>query len=118
MEAPFGNCWTPQQSVLTVLTLQVVAFRRRAPHSSDTAEAQSASEQNCGSAPAKKERSLQDPASYWGVVLQSKDGREGGCYVLKTTHSAVVDCTCVHWSLTRVCSGAPLFDQVSSAWLL
>jgi hypothetical protein len=59
-----------------------------------------------------------EKTSYWGVVLQSKtSSTDNGCYILKTLHTGVGDCTCVHWTLTRVCRGASLFDQVNSAWL-
>lgn len=61
-----------------------------------------------------------EKTSYWGVVLQSKvdSNQDSGCYILKTLHSGIGDCTCVHWTLTRVCRGASLFDQINSAWLV
>lgn len=42
-----------------------------------------------------------------------------GCYVLKTVRSraAVSDCTCLHFSLIRVCKGEPLAAQLASSWL-
>lgn len=61
----------------------------------------------------------QEKANYWGVVLQSRSNeQESGCYILKTVHSGVGDCTCVHWTLTRLRHGYSFLDQINSAWLL
>lgn len=91
---------------------QVVPFTRTAHRHSPHSHQHSISFQS--SRGGGKERT-----SYWGVVLQSKTSSgDSGCYILKTLHTGVGDCTCVHWTLTRVCRGASLFDQVNSAWLV
>lgn len=43
----------------------------------------------------------------------------GGCYVLKMTRNRDVQtgCTCTVFSLTRVCRGQPLYQQLQDAWL-
>lgn len=43
-----------------------------------------------------------------------------GCYVLKTVRSraAASDCTCLHYSLIRVCKGEPLAAQLAASWLV
>lgn len=54
----------------------------------------------------------------WGVVVQSREhGHMEGCYVLKTSHSTSADCQCTHYSLTRICEGTPLEQQLMQAWL-
>lgn len=55
-----------------------------------------------------------------GVVVQgASPSSADGCYVLKTTQSYAHDqCTCVHYSLTHVCHGAPLAQQLREAWLV
>ena len=63
-----------------------------------------------------------DGEQLWGLVMQSEAGCElDGCYVLKTIrHSdlSIGDCTCIHYSLTRVCRGEPLAAQIAASWLL
>lgn len=58
--------------------------------------------------------------AFWGLVIQSVGFPDmEGCYLLKTMR--VVDgtgCMCTHFSLTKVCSGVPLCDQYSAAWLV
>lgn len=88
--------------------LQVVAFRRRQKtrhrhgKHSDSHDHHIDREGSC---------------KYYGVILQSKKRRDAGCYVLKTMDSSVGDCTCIHWTLTRMRHGKAIFDQLSSAWL-
>lgn len=57
---------------------------------------------------------------HWGLVVQSKHASDiEGCYVLKTTRNAnPTDCQCTYYTLTKVCRGAPLAAQLSSAWLV
>lgn len=57
---------------------------------------------------------------FWGVVVQSQMPSEAqGCYVLKTVHSvSPTECTCTHFTLTRVSHGEPLADQLAQAWLV
>ena len=101
-----------RKSELTLLQLQVVPFTRQANRRSSHAHQHRISFQS-------SRNSGKEETSYWGVVLQSKvSSGDSGCYILKTTHTGVGDCTCVHWTLTRVCRGASLFDQVTSAWLV
>ncbi|KAG2482595.1 hypothetical protein HYH03_018479 [Edaphochlamys debaryana] len=61
---------------------------------------------------------------YFGLVVQSAvaDAGSDGCWVLKTTgvdpaSAALGVCTCVHWTLTKVCQGQPLASQLRDAWL-
>lgn len=59
--------------------------------------------------------------AYWGLVVQGNTASEAdGCYVLKTSQSGggAGGCSCTHFSLTRVCVGAPLYTQLRDAWLV
>jgi hypothetical protein len=41
-----------------------------------------------------------------------------GCYVLKTERNKDVSgCTCTVFTLTRVCQGQPLYQQLRESWL-
>lgn len=62
-----------------------------------------------------------DSTAYWGLVVQGNTASEAdGCYVLKTSQSGggAGGCGCTHFSLTRVCVGAPLYTQLRDAWLV
>ena len=56
---------------------------------------------------------------YHGLVVQSPVFKDvEGCYLLKTEASAdAAGCRCMHFTLTKVCLGAPLSDQLHSSWL-
>lgn len=50
----------------------------------------------------------------WAPLAPSVDG----CYVLKTTlNKDAGGCTCTLFSLTRVCAGQPLEQQLLDTWL-
>lgn len=57
---------------------------------------------------------------YWGLVVQSRlrTGVEG-CYLLKTVRNIepCTDCSCIYYSLTRVCQGEGLEQQFVRSWL-
>lgn len=62
--------------------------------------------------------------SYHGLVVQSQQepGLQG-CYLLKTvrtTHGSheAGGCHCIHFTLTRVCQGQPLAQQLEASWLV
>ncbi|GFR50661.1 hypothetical protein Agub_g12910 [Astrephomene gubernaculifera] len=63
---------------------------------------------------------------YFGLVVQGSCRSDAdGCWVLKTTSAgdgveaaAAGLCTCTHFSLTRVCKGQPLYEQLRDAWLV
>lgn len=54
--------------------------------------------------------------SYWGVVMQSPGEGPNGCYLLKTTQNIGGDCTCTHYSMTKVCGGMTLEQQFVDSW--
>ena len=68
--------------------------------------------------------------AYYGLVVQSAQPCDtDGCFVLKlesarTASSAAADtgalgsCRCTHYTLTRVCHGQPLAQQLRDAWLV
>ncbi|KAL6781017.1 hypothetical protein ACKKBG_A09415 [Auxenochlorella protothecoides x Auxenochlorella symbiontica] len=58
--------------------------------------------------------------NFWGLVVQSRahTGAEG-CYLLKTVRNVepATDCSCTHYSLTRICQGEGLEGQFVKSWL-
>lgn len=62
-------------------------------------------------------------SGYWGVVVQSRHHTLGveGCYLLKairTVGKVPGECSCTHFSLTRVCQGENLEKQFVESWLV
>jgi hypothetical protein len=62
--------------------------------------------------------------SYYGLVVQAaQHSQVQGCYLLKavrTTHAEPSGggCHCTHYTLTRVCQGQPLAQQLMRSWLI
>jgi hypothetical protein len=58
-------------------------------------------------------------AQYYGLVVQGQHRADvEGCYVLKLSRASTAsDCSCLHYSVTRVCQGAPLQQQLLQSWL-
>ncbi|KXZ42143.1 hypothetical protein GPECTOR_196g335 [Gonium pectorale] len=74
-------------------------------------------------APASPASSSCPHTDYYGLVVQSNCPSDAdGCWVLKVTRSepggaAAHMCSCMHFTLTRVCQGQPLAAQLRDAWL-
>ena len=61
----------------------------------------------------------------YGVVLQSVERNPvvDGCYILRTSTSRSVGCTCTHYSMSRALCGADgncmtVQEQVDKSWLV
>lgn len=58
---------------------------------------------------------------YFGMVVQSRvQSSVEGCYLLKTVQNRAKagGCHCTHYSLTRVCRGESLHQQLQNSWLV
>ncbi len=68
--------------------------------------------------------------AYYGLVVQSTQPCDtDGCFVLKLESARAASgasggagspgsCRCTHYTLTRVCHGQPLAQQLRDAWLV
>ncbi|MEW5301077.1 MAG: hypothetical protein WDW38_009351 [Sanguina aurantia] len=74
--------------------------------------------------------SVGDTEQYFGLVVQGRGSSQpllgmldpasvsaDGCYVLKTSSVGQDGCRCTHFTLTRVCQGHPLAEQLRDSWL-
>ena len=59
-------------------------------------------------------------SGFWGLVVRSSVFPEmQGCYLMRTKKSGShTGCHCVHYSVTRICTGIPLADQFDASWLV
>lgn len=58
-------------------------------------------------------------AGYWGVVIQSKNRSEAdGAYLLKAVRSVANNCSCTHFTLTKVCRGENPERNFINSWLV
>lgn len=55
----------------------------------------------------------------WGLVVQGREKRRHGCYILKTTRINSFAGSCTNFSLTRAkCFGPALHKQIENSWLI